>query len=83
MNNPKLTGDDEIFTPEEAAKMLRMADLGFPDPVKAIKAWARKGIIECAHIGKKVVFTRAHLRAYLNRGTQIENRPRRRRRPQT
>ena len=79
----QVLGDDEIFTPEETAEILKMSKLGFDDPVKTLQVWVWKGLIECTHVGRKVVFTRAHIRAYLSRKQSSEDpaaaKPRRRR----
>ncbi len=59
--------DMDLFTPEEAVKFLRLDSLGFKNPLKTIKWMAAQRRIECLHVGKRVVFTRAQLMAYLNR----------------
>jgi hypothetical protein len=81
---PQLPAEEEVFTPEETAEILKMSKLGFDDPVKTLQVWVWKGSIGCTHVGRKVVFTREHIRAYLSRKKTSEDaaplKPRRRRR---
>src|SRR6185312_5577828 len=55
-----------IFTLEDAAEMLQIGKLGYPDPVKTLRRWAARGMPH-ACIGKRIVFTREHLYAFIEK----------------
>ncbi len=59
--------DMDLFTPEEAAKFLKLEGLGFKDPLATVKRMAQAGRIECLHVGNRIIFTRKQLMAYLMR----------------
>ena len=54
-----------IYTPKEVCERLRLSDLGYANPEKTLRRWVSRKMIQCTHVGKKIVFTEEHITSYL------------------
>src|SRR4051812_43721698 len=62
-----------IYTLEEAAAILKLRELGYSNPLRTLRDWARHGKIPHSHLGKRIVFTPEDIKNAITKDYEAAN----------